>query len=228
MSTQDYKIIKGKHYNQEINIAYPKEMDDEIIQVLEKCRKNKTFINLILGDVNTGETWNEINDTKGVIGLSKGREYYFPLLVSFGEEYDFLNEKSFQYIGEYLNEENLEINDVLSDGGSSLSNYIVAIRENLNDNDVIYKHPNFQSKHDFENFKIVEETLNTLVVETSSLGGETKSTKERKCFTLLDENNQVYSRHTNKKDAEEFLETHFENNLIDIKRMKEQDNDLSM
>ena len=89
--SKNYKIVEreGK------KIAYPENMDNKVIKILEEARVNRNFLNLIFGNKITGKAWDETFDTKGVIGLSKGSDYYFPILVSFSEDYDFLNEKTF-------------------------------------------------------------------------------------------------------------------------------------
>ena len=86
--SKNYKIVEreGK------KIAYPENMDNKVIKILEEARVNRNFLNLIFGNKITGKAWDETFDTKGIIGLSKGSEYYFPILVSFSEDYDFLNE----------------------------------------------------------------------------------------------------------------------------------------
>ncbi len=229
MNTQKYKIIKGKNqYNQEINIAYPKEMDDEIIQVLEKCRNDQKFVNLILGDVETGLVWNELYETKGIIELNKVEDFYLPILISFNDRYHLLHKQSFEYIGDYINKCHLSLNDMLNKYSSPITNHIVAIRVDLNNNEVIYQHPNLKSKHNFEEFKIVEETVKKEIKETSLIEGEKTYTIEEKFFVLLDENGKIHSKHESIEEAEDVLSVYFENNLIDIKKMEEQNNNLSM
>jgi hypothetical protein len=62
-------------------IAYHAETPANIIEVMERARKNRTRIKLSYGDINTGKDWNEEFDVTGYIGLSKGYEARFPILV---------------------------------------------------------------------------------------------------------------------------------------------------
>ena len=65
----------------QLPIAYHLETPQEVINVLERCRKNRTRIKVYLGDIEIGRDWNEENYVTGYIGLSKGSEARFPILV---------------------------------------------------------------------------------------------------------------------------------------------------
>lgn len=73
-----YQLIEGA---KDMPIAYHYSTDSEVINALERARKNKTRVRIYLGNTATGECWNEEHDIFGYIGLSKGREAYFPILV---------------------------------------------------------------------------------------------------------------------------------------------------
>lgn len=73
-----YKLIES---DKNMPIAYHYATDTEVINALEKARKNKTRVRIYLGNTLTGECWNEEHDIFGYIGLSKGSEAYFPILV---------------------------------------------------------------------------------------------------------------------------------------------------
>ncbi len=60
--------------------AYNTETKQEVIDVLEKVRQNKTRIIVDYGDVKTGRSWNEIYNIQGYIGRSTG-QIQIPLLV---------------------------------------------------------------------------------------------------------------------------------------------------
>ena len=193
---KSYKLISNGKDKQ---IAYPLGMSDQLIEALEAARKNRSFVTLTSGDMETGEAWGDLYDSKGRIGLSRGHQYLFPLLVSFkradydeeldeeiGESYDFLSELPTQEIAKYLNKYNLEVGDVLDHGGSIISS-IVAVQTGLAKTKVIYKHPTFKGK-DFskENIKIDTEVFTIECKTTSDKNDEVKiCTKTEKKFTLL-------------------------------------------
>ncbi len=68
----EYTEVNGTSYNVETN--------EEVIKVLEQCRKDNTRIVLDYGDTKTGESWNEIYDVTGYVGRSMGSKKV-PLLV---------------------------------------------------------------------------------------------------------------------------------------------------
>ena len=61
---KDYKEVNGTSYDVRTN--------DDIINVLENCRRNGTRIILDYGDTTTGESWNEVYDITGRLGRSTG------------------------------------------------------------------------------------------------------------------------------------------------------------
>lgn len=61
---EQYKVVNGTSYNKDTN--------NEVIEVLERCRKNNTRIVLDYGDVKTGKSWNEVYGITGRIGRSTG------------------------------------------------------------------------------------------------------------------------------------------------------------
>jgi len=75
----NYQLIDG---GKDKPIAYREKTPKEVISVLERCRKNRTRIKVNLGDILTGKSWNEENMTFGYIGLSRGKDAYFPILVN--------------------------------------------------------------------------------------------------------------------------------------------------
>lgn len=62
-------------------IAYDVRTPDKVVEVLERCRRSGRRIKLHYGDVETGRDWMEEYDVTGYVGLSKGREARFPILV---------------------------------------------------------------------------------------------------------------------------------------------------
>jgi hypothetical protein len=111
-----YQLIQD---GENLPIAYHSETSKQLIQVLEYARKNKTRIKVYLGDPKTGKNWNEENDTMGYIGLIRGTNARFPILVN--------NARSFG-------------------GGSIMDNCIVKIRESKGKR-VLYQCANFQASN---------------------------------------------------------------------------------
>lgn len=96
-------------------VLYRVETPDNIISILERCRKDRTRIKICLGDIETGRDWNETYDVTGYIGLSSGTDGKYPLLVH--------NMRS-------------------SGGGMLMSNCIVKIQESKGKR-VLYQHPTY-------------------------------------------------------------------------------------
>jgi hypothetical protein len=69
---EKYKVINGTHYNINTN--------DKVIEVLERCRMNKTRIVVDYGNVETKESWNEVYNITGYVGRSNG-SIKAPLLI---------------------------------------------------------------------------------------------------------------------------------------------------
>ncbi len=67
-----YTIKNETHYNSKTHI--------QVIEVLEKCRLNKTRIVLDYGDRKTGKSWNEEYGIKGRISRSTGN-IKIPILI---------------------------------------------------------------------------------------------------------------------------------------------------
>lgn len=66
---------------QEINgISYNIATNQEVIRILEICRKNRTRIVLDYGDSETGQSWGEKFDIQGYVGCSTGN-IKIPLLI---------------------------------------------------------------------------------------------------------------------------------------------------
>ena len=76
--TSSYKLIEDGN---NLPIAYKLKTSDNLVQVLERIRINKIRVKLNLGNTETGVSWNEENDITGRIGLSRGTQARFPILV---------------------------------------------------------------------------------------------------------------------------------------------------
>jgi len=75
---KQYKIVND---GDKLPIAYSVNTSDAVINHLEHCRKNKIRIVLDLGNTETGESWNEKFDITGYVGLTRGFEARYPILV---------------------------------------------------------------------------------------------------------------------------------------------------
>jgi hypothetical protein len=109
-----YQLIEDGN---DLPIAYHVETPQSLINVLERARKNRQRIKLYLGDIETGRDWHEEHDTVGYIGLSRGTEARFPILV--------YNERSYG-------------------GGILMDNCIVKVKE-AKGKCVLYKAANYQA-----------------------------------------------------------------------------------
>lgn len=67
-----YKIVNG--------VFYSVETSDNVIRVLEQCRRDGTRVVLDYGDTKTGQSWGGTHDVTGRIGISTGR-IKIPLLI---------------------------------------------------------------------------------------------------------------------------------------------------
>jgi len=56
--SKEYKVVNGTSYSVNTN--------DKVIEVLERCRNNRTRILIDYGDVQTKESWNEVYDISGL------------------------------------------------------------------------------------------------------------------------------------------------------------------
>lgn len=68
----NYKVVDGTSYHEETS--------DDVIRVLEACRKDGTRIRMDYGDVNTGKSWGEIYDVVGRVSRSCGQSK-IPILL---------------------------------------------------------------------------------------------------------------------------------------------------
>jgi len=59
---------------------FSKNTPEQIIEIINNLHKNKHSIRLFYGDQKTGKSWNEENDTIGIVGISNG-EIRIPLLM---------------------------------------------------------------------------------------------------------------------------------------------------
>ena len=109
-----YQLIED---GENLPIAYHLETKPEVIAALKRARKNRQRIKIYFGDVETGKDWHEEHDTIGYVGLSRGYEARFPILV--------YNERS-------------------HGGGSILDHCIVKIKE-AKGNYVLYQAKNYQA-----------------------------------------------------------------------------------
>lgn len=73
-----YQLIKDEN---NLPLAYRIKTSNEVIKVLEHCRRNRIRVKINYGNVETGKSWNEENDTIGYISMCKGYEARFPILV---------------------------------------------------------------------------------------------------------------------------------------------------
>ena len=73
-----YNLIDG---GKQLPIAYYENTYPDAIIALEYARKNHTRIKIYLGDRKTGRCWNEEHDIFGYVGLSKGKDAMFPILL---------------------------------------------------------------------------------------------------------------------------------------------------
>jgi hypothetical protein len=72
MSATKYQIVNG--------VSYHAETSAEVIRILEIVRKSKCRIVVDYGDVKTGESWGEVYDIAGRVGISTGPTK-IPLLI---------------------------------------------------------------------------------------------------------------------------------------------------
>lgn len=71
---------QGRLYKVRNGTFYHGQTSEEIIRILERCRRNETLIRLDLGDAQTGESWSEEFDVQGRLGRSMG-PMKVPLLI---------------------------------------------------------------------------------------------------------------------------------------------------
>jgi hypothetical protein len=73
-----YQLIEDGN---NLPLAYKIATSKKVIEVLERCRKNRIRVKLNYGNIQTGKSWNEEHDTIGYVSMSKGYEARFPILV---------------------------------------------------------------------------------------------------------------------------------------------------
>jgi len=66
--------------NEDCETSYHKETPEVVVDILERCRLNRTRIRVHYGDTETGEDWGEVNDVLGYVGRSCGPRM-IPILV---------------------------------------------------------------------------------------------------------------------------------------------------
>jgi len=158
---KEYKVVYEKY---EKPLLYPGNMNNKIIKALEECRKSllrgNKITTLIFGDTETGKSWNEMNDIKGRISITRGTDYSFPIFVNFKEKYDYLNGLTNSDIKKELKEKNLLFLDILSDGGGLIGNSIIGVKLGDQEKGILYKHPLFHNDLDFNKIKITSDEYN--------------------------------------------------------------------
>lgn len=108
-----YQLINAE---KSMPIAYNEKTNEKVIAAIERARINRQRIRIYLGDTETGKCWNEEHNIMGYVGLSKGYEAYFPILV--------YNERSYG-------------------GGSLMDDCIIKIKE-AKGGYILYQSKNFQ------------------------------------------------------------------------------------
>ena len=68
----EYKVVNGTYYHINTN--------NKVIEVLERCRTNRTRIVIDYGNTETKESWQETYDISGYVGRSNG-SIKIPLLI---------------------------------------------------------------------------------------------------------------------------------------------------
>jgi hypothetical protein len=128
-----YQLIND---GQNLPIAYHEQTGEELIKVLEMVRKNRIRVKIYLGDIKTGKDWCEEHDTIGYIGLSKGTQARYPILI--------YNERSYG-------------------GGALLDHCIVKIKESKGGK-ILYQAKNYkQPEIEIVNSDLTEYSHNTIV-----------------------------------------------------------------
>ena len=104
---KDYKVFN--------DTSFDSSTHQDVVNVLERCRQNRTRIKLDYGHVETGQSWGETSDVTGYVGRSGG-SIKIPLLI--------YNKRSYG-------------------GGAILDHCIIQIKESRGGR-VLYQHPNYQ------------------------------------------------------------------------------------
>lgn len=126
-----YKLIQD---GTNLPIAYGEKTPDELIKHLEYARKNRSKIKIYLGDSENGRDWMEEMDKTGTIGLSRGKDARYPLLIKTKRSYG---------------------------GGSLMDDCIVKLKI---DDVTVYQHPNYnQPTIEIAPSDLAEYTHNVLI-----------------------------------------------------------------
>jgi hypothetical protein len=115
-STINYQLIEA---GKDKPIAYHAETSQQVIAILENARVTRKRLRVYFGDIATGKCWNDENEIFGHIGLSKGTDAYYPLLV---------------------------YSEICYGGGTILDHCIIKIKESKGGR-ILYKAPNFQQSN---------------------------------------------------------------------------------
>lgn len=141
-----YQLIEDGN---NLPIAYHVETSQEVIQALEFARKNRIRVKLYFGDKETGRDWCEEHDTVGYIGMSRGHEARWPILV--------YNERSYG-------------------GGAILDHCILKVKESKG-NRVLFQAANYQQPDiSIQHSDLPEYAYNTLI--NGTLYGRHKTLKD--------------------------------------------------
>ena len=109
-----HTFASGKSYKLANGTYYSTMTSDEVINVIETARQNRTRLVLDYGDILTGKSWNEVYDITGRIGRSTG-SIKIPLLIH--------NKRSL--------------------GGGAILDYCIIKISESKGKKVLYKHPKY-------------------------------------------------------------------------------------
>lgn len=71
----------NKYKITESGTAYHIDTPDDLVEILERLREQKTRVTLDYGDVKTGKSWGEVYDLSGTISRSFGGRFKIPILI---------------------------------------------------------------------------------------------------------------------------------------------------
>ena len=205
-------------------------LPDKALDVIIDAQKKEKFITIIAGDPKTGAAWGEINDIKGIVGTATfGAAHKAALFVSFASDirdedtnkvirkgYENLNGMTNNDIFKYLKDNELEIEDVLDDGGMPLSDSIVAIKVGFRNTKPAYKHENFTPCYDISNGKIEVDEFTVRNKKTGEDAGRTRDFKEYKLFALETKTGEttLISTTSSLEDIEKIIAFEYETSLL--------------
>jgi hypothetical protein len=72
--------MKKIQYKEVNGTSYHKNTPQQVIDILERARENRTRLLFDFGDTKTGKSWGEVYDIRGTIGRSTGT-IKIPLLI---------------------------------------------------------------------------------------------------------------------------------------------------